>query len=143
PDAHYDALVPAAEHYARINLPLLTITGHYDDDQLGALTFYERHMKYGTDAAKAKHFLLMGPWDHAGTRTPAREVGGLTFGEKSLLDLNDLHRQWYDWTMKGGPKPEFLAQRIAYYMPGEGAEEWRHADSLDGIPAAARAYHLG
>src|SRR5215207_4451305 len=74
PDAFLDGLVPSPEQYARINLPILTVTGHYDDDQLGALTFYERHMKYGTEAAKAKHYLLIGPWDHAGTRTPARGV---------------------------------------------------------------------
>ena len=35
------------------------------------------------DLGKADHYLLMGPWSHAGTRTPERELGGLTFGENS------------------------------------------------------------
>ena len=65
-------------------------------------------MKHGSAEAKAKHYLIIGPWDHAGTRTPKKEVGGLVFGDASVLDLNQLHKQWYDWTMKSGAKPEFL-----------------------------------
>ena len=61
-------------------------------------------MQYGNAETKAKHYLIIGPWDHPGTRTPKKEVGGLTFGDASLLDMNDLHRQWYDWTMKNGPE---------------------------------------
>jgi putative CocE/NonD family hydrolase len=140
PDAHWDAMCPTPEHYARMNLPILTITGHYDDDQPGALHYYRRHMQYGSSEAKAKHYLLMGPWDHAGTRTPKDEVGGLTFGKACLLDLNDPHRQWYDWTMKDGSKPKFLEKRVAYYVPG--AEEWQYADSLEAIGAVPHRLYL-
>src|SRR5437588_591069 len=80
PDAYYDAMVPSLEQYKKINVPILTITGHYDGDQPGAFTYYKRHMQYGTAEAKAKHYLIIGPWDHAGTRTPKAEVGGLKFG---------------------------------------------------------------
>jgi putative CocE/NonD family hydrolase len=141
PDAYYDAMVPSPEQYKRINVPILTITGHYDGDQPGAFTFYKRHMQYGTADAKAKHYLIIGPWDHAGTRTPKAEVGGLKFGPASLLDLNKLHTEWYDWTMKGGAKPEFLKKRVAYYLVG--AEEWRYADSLESISNVAKTLHLG
>lgn len=140
PDAYWDAMVPTPEQYARMTVPILTITGHYDGDQRGALAYYRNHMRYGTPEARAQHFLIIGPWDHAGTRTPRREVGGLRFGEASMLDLNDLHRQWYDWTMKGGPKPRFLERRVAYYVPG--AEVWKYADSLDGIATEQRKLYL-
>ncbi|HEY1379869.1 MAG TPA: CocE/NonD family hydrolase [Gemmataceae bacterium] len=140
PDAFYDSLVPSPEQYARIDLPLLTITGHYDDDQLGALTFYERHMKHGSDAGKAKHYLLMGPWDHAGTRTPAREVGGLTFGPASMLDLNALHADWYAHAMKGGPRPKVLEKRVVYYVIG--ADKWKSADKLEDIGKTKRLLYL-
>ena len=76
PDAYYDAMVPTPEEYKRIQFPILTITGHYDGDQPGAFTYYKRHMEYGTAEAKQNHYLIIGPWDHAGTRTPRREVGG-------------------------------------------------------------------
>lgn len=131
PDAYYDAMVPTPEQYKKLTLPILTITGHYDGDQPGAFTFYKRHMQYGTAEAKANHYLIIGPWDHAGTRTPKKEMGGLKFAEASALDLNKLHTEWYDWTMKGGPKPQFLKKRVAYWVMG--AEEWKYADSLESI----------
>jgi len=143
PDAYYDAMVPSAEQYARIKFPILTITGHYDADQPGAFAYYKRHMQYGTEEAKQKHYLIIGPWDHAGTRTPKRDVGGLKFGEASVLDLNKLHTEWYDWVMKNGAKPEFLKKRVAYYAVGAGAENWTYADSLETISNEKRTLYLG
>ncbi len=140
PDAYWNAMAPTPEDYRRISVPILTITGHYDGDQAGAMTYYRRHMQYGTPEAKAEHYLIVGPWDHAGTRTPKKEVGGLTFGDASVLDLNQLHKQWYDWTMKSGPKPEFLKKRVAYYVPG--AEVWKYADSLEAISNETRKLYL-
>lgn len=140
PDAYWNAMGPTPEDYRRISVPILTITGHYDGDQTGAMTYYRRHMQYGTPEAKAEHYLIIGPWDHAGTRTPKKEVGGLTFGDASVLDLNQLHKQWYDWTMKSGPKPEFLKKRVAYYVPG--AEVWKYADSLEAISNETRKLYL-
>lgn len=141
PDAYYDAMVPTPEQYRRMRLPILTITGHYDGDQPGAFVYYKRHMQHGSPEAKEKHYLIVGPWDHAGTRTPQTEVGGLKFGEASKLDLNGLHREWYDWTMKGGKKPEFLKKRVAYYVVGK--DEWKYADSLEGISNERRTLLLG
>jgi hypothetical protein len=90
--------------------------------------------------ARDRHFLVIGPWDHAGTRTPSAEFGGLKLGEASLLDLNELHLAWYDWTLKGGDKPEFLKKRVAYYVAG--AEEWKYADSLDSISDTTKRLYL-
>jgi putative CocE/NonD family hydrolase len=140
PDAYYDAMVPSPEQYKKMSVPILTITGHYDGDQPGAFTFYKRHMQYGTAEAKANHYLIIGPWDHPGTRTPKAEVGGLKFGQASVLDLNKLHTEWYDWAMRGGPKPQFLKKRVAYYVVG--AEEWKYADSLESISNAKKILYL-
>ena len=140
PDAHWDGMAPTPEQYARLKLPILTITGHYDGDQPGALHYYRRHLRHGSKEARERHYLIMGPWDHAGTRTPKKEFGGLTFGDASLLDLNDLHRQWYDWTMKDGKRPEFLKTRVAYYVAG--AEEWKRADDLEEIAGERRTLYL-
>jgi putative CocE/NonD family hydrolase len=140
PDEYWQAMVPTVDQYKRMSVPILTITGHYDGDQAGAMQYYREHMQHGSDASKQKHFLIIGPWDHAGTRTPNRDVGGLKFGEASMLDLNKLHKEWYDWTMKTGPRPEFLKKRVAYYVVG--AEEWKYADSLDTISNAKRTLYL-
>ena len=140
PDAYYDAMVPSPEQYARIAAPILTITGDYDDDQPGALLYYRRHMQYGAPEARQNHYLIVGPWDHAGTRTPKAEVGGLKFGPASLLDLNALHAEWYAWAMKGGTRPAFLKKRVAYYVVG--ADAWKYADTLEGIANERRILYL-
>ncbi|MGH8250033.1 MAG: CocE/NonD family hydrolase [Steroidobacteraceae bacterium] len=138
--SYYDALNPNPEQYARLKLPILTITGSYDADQPGALAFYKQHMQHGNPEATANHYLIIGPWDHAGTRTPRAEFGGLKFGPASLVDLPKLHTQWYAWTLQSGPRPEFLRKRVAYYVTG--AEKWRYADTLEGVTSEARAYYL-
>lgn len=109
---------------APLEVPVLAITGQYDDDQLGALTYEERH--------PATH-LLVGPWDHGGTRSAARSFGGLTFPADSEIDLPGLHADWYDWVLGRGPRPDFLADRVTYYHVGAG---WRHAPALPQGPSA-------
>ena len=130
-DSYLDAMTPSAEQFKALTIPILTITGSYDDDQPGALEYYRDYMRAASAAQRAQHFLIIGPWDHAGTRTPRSTVGGVEFGPASLLDLPQLHLDWYRWTMAGGAKPAFLKNSVAYYVMG--AEEWRYADSLENV----------
>ncbi|MCJ7622174.1 MAG: CocE/NonD family hydrolase [Anaerolineaceae bacterium] len=140
PDEYWDKLAPSEDDYRKIKTPVLSITGHYDGDQPGAMAFYRRHMKYGNPEAVKNHYLIIGPWDHAGTRTTNKKVGGLTFGDACLIDLNKLHIEWYDWTMKDGEKSGFLKKRVAYYVIG--SEEWKYANSLEDISNEKRRLFL-
>ena len=139
-DSYWKKMWLSPQEYRQIDLPILTITGHYDGDQPGAMHYYRQHMQHGEPEACDKHFLVIGPWDHAGTRTPNREFGGMKFGEASLVDLNKLHLDWYHWTMLDGPQPEFLKKRVAYYLMG--AETWKYADRLDDIANEYRRFYL-
>ena len=145
-DAYYDAMVPTREQFQKITIPVLTITAQYDGDELGALSYYRDHLANSSPEVRAKHFLVIGPWDHAGTRTPTDEVAGVKFGPGAVIDLNDLHQKWYDWTMKSGPKPEFLKNQVAYYLlaPGNsGANgEWKYADNLESLVANPKTFYL-
>jgi len=145
-DGYYDAMVPTREQFAKITVPILTITGQYDGDELGALAFYRDHLANASAETRAKHFLIIGPWDHAGTRTPTDEVGGVKLGGAAVIDLNDLHRQWYDWTMKSGAKPEFLKDRVAYYLLASGNSgangEWKYAEDFDKLTANHHPLYL-
>jgi predicted acyl esterase len=43
-DAYYDAMVPTVDQFKKITLPILTLIGQYDVDELGALSFYRDHL---------------------------------------------------------------------------------------------------
>jgi hypothetical protein len=110
------------------------------------MDYYRNHMANAPADVKAKHFLVIGPWDHAGTRTPTAETGGVQLGGASMLDMNDLHRQWYDWTMKSGARPDFLKKQVAYYVLAAGNSgangEWKYADRLDELTSDPRLFYF-
>jgi putative CocE/NonD family hydrolase len=121
-------------------LPVLTITGSYDGDQPGALTYYREHLRYGSPESRARHFLVIGPWDHAGTLAPKKEFAGVQFGPAALLDVMALNAEWYEWTLLDGTRPKFLENNVAYYVIG--AERWRYADTLEAITSHSEALYL-
>jgi len=139
-DSYWDAYNPTAEQYATMSMPILTITGIYDVSQLGALAHYRHHLAHASAEACAQHYLVIGPWDHAGTRTPMETVGGLEIGRSGCIDLLRLHAHWYAWRMEGGERPAFLKRNVAYYVTG--ADEWRYADSLAAITVRSDPYFL-
>jgi putative CocE/NonD family hydrolase len=138
-DSYWDAYNPTSEDYANIRLPVLTITGAYDDDQLGALTHYRSHVG-DVEREDKIHYLVIGPWDHSGTHKPVRVVGGLELGPESVLDIKALQLEWCTWHLKRGPKPQFLKKPVAYYVTGE--ERWHYADSLSTIAGYCQSLFL-
>jgi putative CocE/NonD family hydrolase len=139
-DAYWDAYVPTARQYAQLRIPILTITGSHDGDQAGALTYYRKHLRNASPEEQARHYLVIGPWDHGGTVAPRAEFGGLRVGPASLIDMPKLALDWYAWTMSNGPKPDFLKKRVAYYVIG--ADKWRYADTLDAVTSESQPYFL-
>jgi putative CocE/NonD family hydrolase len=119
------------EVYKKIDIPILTITGHFDGDQPGAMHYFNKHMTFGKPEIKNKHYLIVGPWSHGGTRHPRKKLAGLEFGDNALVNMEQLHLDWYDWILKGKAKPRFLKKRICYYMMNE--NQWRYCDHLNEI----------
>ena len=141
-DAYWDAMCPTDEQYARMNLPALTITGYYDGNQLGALTHFRKHHRLAPAEATVRHFLVIGPWDHGASQVARSNIGGLVMPEASVLDLRDLHRQWYDWNLKDGSRPDFLQKKVAYFVVGAEPQEWKYAASLEAISEKSWKFHL-
>lgn len=130
-DPYWRRQTPSAAAFARINLPILTITGAYDDDQLGAMEFYHRHFTANPAAASARHQILIGPWDHAGTRNAQASFGGATFGPASVIDIRAVEADWLHWVLDGAPRPTLLSSPVTYYVAG--ADEWRHAPTIGAV----------
>lgn len=137
---YWDAYNPRTDEYAQLQIPILTITGSYDDTQSSALRHYREHMSAASTTGRAQHHLVIGPWNHAGTGSPSASFGGIECKSASLVDIEKLHREWYEWTMRDGPKPELLKAPVAYYVMG--VERWRYAESLDEVTSHHEVYFL-
>ena len=138
-DAFWQAMVPSSpQEFAAINIPILTITGYYDDDQLGALHYYRQHQQYGNPAAVANHHLVMGPWTHGGAQSAqGRSVYGIYLPYEATVDIPKLGFDWFDYIMRDGPKPALLQNRVNLYVMEQG---WQHLPGLSAMADTARWY---
>jgi predicted acyl esterase len=138
-DQYFDSHWPTSDDYKRMDIPILEMGVYFDPNDF---FHYREHTRLASPEAAARHYFVVGPWTHFLLETSrSSQVGPWKFGEASVVDLIKLHTEWYDWTMKNGPKPAFLKKNVAYYAIGP--EEWRYADSLDAIPTTARKFYLG
>jgi hypothetical protein len=123
-------MIPYKDEFARINIPVLTITGYYDDGQISALEYFKDHYKYNSNA---NHYLLIGPYDHFGSQRSRKDpvLRGYASDPVAQIDTPEITFEWLDYVMRGGKKPELLKDRVNYEVMG--ANEWKHAASLEGM----------
>ena len=125
-DSYWQAMVPYKQDFARINIPVLSITGYYDDGQISAMHYVKEHYKYNP---KANHYLIIGPYDHFGAQKGGVPVlREYKVDSVALIDTRAITFQWLDYIMKGGPKPAILKDKINFEVMG--ANKWRHVPSL-------------
>ena len=92
-------------------------------------------------AAVARHYLVIGPWDHGGTQMPSKDIDGLAIPENAVLDMKKLHADWYDWALGRAALPAFFHDhRVAFYVMGENA--WRYANTLEASSGQQLVLHL-
>ena len=129
-DAYWQSMVPYREEYADIDIPVLTVTGYYDDGQISAVHYLREHYTWNEDA---DHYLVIGPYDHFGAqgRVKPVELRGYAIDPVAQIDTEDLTFQWLDHVLRGAERPELLSDRINYQVMG--ADVWRHAPSIDAM----------
>jgi putative CocE/NonD family hydrolase len=128
-DSYWKGILPSKEDYEAIDIPLLTTTGYYDADQLGAFYYFDNHQLYGNEKAKANHYMLIGPYDHGGAQWQPRSLqAGIDIEKEAQIPLNKYVIWWFDWVLKGKEKPNFLKDKINYFVTGTG--KWKAAPSL-------------
>lgn len=111
-------------HFDKIDLPVLHITGWFDGDQWGELFYW--HGMLNDSPAADRQWLVSGPWDHAGTRTPKQELGGRDFTPAALTDMNALHLRFFDRWLKGIENGQDTDKRVRLFAMGD--NEWREGD---------------
>ena len=137
-DTYWQSMVPFKQEYAKINIPVLTITGYYDDGQVSALEYLREHYKY---LPNAEHYLIIGPYDHFGAQKGGvSDLRGYQVDELALINTREITFQWMDYILKGGKKPELLKDKINFEVMG--ANTWRHVPSLDQMEASKIRFYL-
>jgi putative CocE/NonD family hydrolase len=136
-DAYWQRMVPYGRDFANIGIPVLTITGYYDDGQISALHYLTEHYRHNPHA---EHYLVIGPYDHFGTHSPQKNpvLRGYTIDAVAQFSTPELKMQWMDYVLRNGPKPTLLQDRVNYEVMG--ANEWRHAPSLAAASRPTRLY---
>lgn len=138
-DSYWQGMTPNAQEFSKINIPILTTTGYFDDDQLGAMYYYKNHIKYNPNA---DHYVIIGPYDHYGPQGYVMpEVMGVKIDPVAELDINEICFQWFDYILKGKSKPDFLKGKINYEVMGDNI--WKSASSMQEFDRTKVKYYLG
>lgn len=128
-DAYWQAMVPYKEDYRQIAIPVLSITGYYDDGQISALHYLNEHYAQRPDA---QHYLVIGPYDHLSAQHGADDtLRDMPVDPVARINVHQLTFDWLDHVLKGKPKPALLEDKINYQLMGSNA--WRHASSLPSL----------
>ena len=131
-DNFWGNMVPFKKDFSQINIPVLTISGYYDDDQRGALYYFNQHYLFNKNA---NHYLLLGPYDHGGVQgypfDPSDNLNGYKIDSCAKISIMDLVFQWFDYTLKGKSKPILLKEKINFEVMGSNI--WRHATTISKI----------
>lgn len=128
-DTFWTSKIPYKRDFAKVNIPVLTFTGYYDDDQRGAFYYYNEHYKYNKNA---DHYLVIGPYDHYGAQGAIKNnLRGYTIDPAANIDHNTLSYEWFDYILKGKKKPGFLKGKVNYQVMG--TNQWKSAANIDEI----------
>ena len=145
-DAYWRSIGPNGAEYARINIPVLQTAGYFFGGPGAAMHYLDEH--YANNPS-ARHYLLIGPYDHLqgqrGVVSPlgdtTRTLAGYEIDPVARIDIHaDLRYQWFDWVLRGGPRPLLLKDRVNYEVMG--LNKWKHAPSVAAMSTERRRFYL-
>ena len=116
-----------------LDLPVLHISGWYDDEEIGTPANFAAM----TAAGRAGQRLLMGPWGHAVNTT--RKLGEIDFGPDALIDLDAYTLAFLDEHVRG-IVPEPAPDPVRIFVMGAG--QWRDETSWPPASAGTHVFHL-
>lgn len=143
-DVYWRDMIPYGAEFAAITIPILTITGYYQAPGDGAIYYLTQQL---AQRPNARHFLVVGPYDHTlGNRgtidvlgEPINEVEGTKLDPSANIDFGDLRYRWFDYVLRSAPKPSVLVDRINYEVMGENL--WRHVSNLNAVGPVTLTLH--
>jgi hypothetical protein len=107
--------------FDKVNVPVLHISGWYDDEQVGTPLNFIGVTTKGAANVRSSQKLLMGPWPHQVNSTS--KIGKVDFGPTSQIDLTAYQMRWFDRWLKG--KETGIDKEPAVRIFVMGANRWR------------------
>ena len=126
------------EHYADINVPMLTVAAWYDIFLGGSLRNYVGAKSHGAnDATRHAQRLLVVIGGHAGS---GRKIGDVDFGASAESDEDETTLSWYDYLFKNANNDFANSKPVKIFVMG--ANQWRNEDDWPLSRARETKYFL-
>jgi uncharacterized protein len=131
-------MTPQKQEFAKINIPILTTTGYWDDDQLGAMYYYQQYHEWNKNP---NYYLIIGPFNHRGSQAyPAKELGGYRIDSIANIKIMDIVFEWFDHVLKDSSMPAILKDKVNFEVMG--TNEWKHVSSLSKMHNDSLIFYL-
>ncbi|MBN1223798.1 MAG: CocE/NonD family hydrolase [Candidatus Aminicenantes bacterium] len=119
-DDYWKRILFTQEDFSKVDLPALHVTGWFDGDQPGALSFWDGMNEFSP--GRDRQYLLIGPWTHGQTLFGgALKIGEMEFSSDSVIDRMAQQLAFFEHYLKG-TAPEFDHPRVKVYLTG--SNEW-------------------
>lgn len=137
-DKFWQRMIPYKQEFSNIDIPILTITGYYDADQLGALHYLQNHYKYHK---KPNHHLVIGPYSHySGQSKSGKTLKNYTLDDAAKLNADKLVFEWFNYVFKDSIKPKILKDKINYQLMGDNS--WRNVSDFKSVNNSSKKLFL-
>jgi uncharacterized protein len=88
------------DKFDKIDVPVLHISGWYDDDVIGThINYVGMKEKSPSEESRRNQKLIIGPWPHR--VNSSRQLGPVDFGDTAILNLDEIKLAWFDYWLKG------------------------------------------
>jgi uncharacterized protein len=122
---------------SEIDLPVLHVTGWYDDGAGTYRNFERMSSSAATEQARSAQTLIVGPWVHEANKD--RRIGEIDFGPDAIIDLDAIETAWLDrWVRRIENADAGVRVRIFVMGPNE----WRDEREWPLARTAYTAYYL-
>jgi putative CocE/NonD family hydrolase len=114
------------DKFNQIDVPVLHVSGWYDDDIIGTHLNYTGMRESGkSEKSRNSQKLIIGPWPHHVNLS--RQLGGVDFGQSALIDLRRIELDWFDYWLKHVENGIMKQPKVDIFTMGRNA--WRRSDS--------------
>ncbi len=122
------------DKFDRIDVPVLHISGWYDDDLIGThINYIRMREKARSEKSRKNQKLIIGPWPHHVNAT--RQLGPIDFGDTAITDLLETKLAWFDYWLKGIDNGIVDQPRVSIFVMGR--NQWKQSDDW---PLAGTVY---